>query len=307
MSSCGCGIVLGCLAGVAAAHAAPPVALPEIAPVKLEPLAALEGPAGSKEVSGIVASRQRPGVYWVHNDSGDETRIYPVDRAGRLSKSARSADAPGILVGGVINSDWEAIATDASGHIIIGDVGNNSNGRRDLALHYIIEPEPTAGFTALLRSVFVHYPEQKKWPAAKDDFNYDCEGIFTRDDTVYFVTKRRSDTLARLYRLNAPRAGVVNDLTTVADFDVRGRATGADASPGGRRLAVLTCEAIWMFEAMTEGGDDWFDGSVWWPPFTGAPGAEAVRFDGSDTILIAAEEGNGRLYPVPLDRLHRVR
>lgn len=275
--------------------------------MKLEPLAALEGPAGSKEVSGIVASRQRPGVYWVHNDSGDETRIYPVDRAGRLSKSARSADAPGILVGGVINSDWEAIATDASGHIIIGDVGNNSNGRRDLALHYIIEPEPTAGFTALLRSVFVHYPEQKKWPAAKDDFNYDCEGIFTRDDTVYFVTKRRSDTLARLYRLNAPRAGVVNDLTTVADFDVRGRATGADASPGGRRLAVLTCEAIWMFEAMTEGGDDWFDGSVWWPPFTGAPGAEAVRFDGSDTILIAAEEGNGRLYPVPLDRLHRVR
>ena len=113
-----------------------------------------------------------------------------MDRQGRMRKSARAADAPGVLIGGVINSDWEDIAVDASGHVIVADVGNNSNGRRDLALHYIFEPEPTAGFTALLMSLFVRYPEQKTWPAPKSDFNYDCEAIFTKGDTVYFVTKR---------------------------------------------------------------------------------------------------------------------
>jgi hypothetical protein len=292
------------LAGTSAMSA---LELPKLAPVALKPLAALEGPPGSREVSGIVPSRQWPGVFWVHNDSGDETRIYPVGRDGKLFQSARGTDKPGVLIGGVINSDWEAIALDASGRVIIGDVGNNSNGRRDLALHYVVEPEPTAGFGGLLKSVFVRYPEQKVWPAPKDDFNYDCEGIFTKGDTVYFVTKRRSDTLTRLYRLDHPKTGEVNVLTAVADFDVRGRATGADATPDGKRLVVLTYEALWMFEAKTPGGDDWFAGGVWWLPFKDVKGAEGVCFDGPDTILIAAEEGAGKLYSVPVSKLRRVR
>ena len=298
---------LAAAAGAASAADAVNLALPKIAPVKLMPLADLEGPAGSKEVSGIIASRHWPGIYWVHNDSGDETRIYPIDRHGRLKKSARAADAPGVLISGVINSDWEDITVDASGNVIIADVGNNSNGRRDLALHYVVEPEPTAGFTALLKSYFVRYPEQKTWPAPKDDFNYDCEGIFTKGDTVYFVTKRRSDSLTRLYRLDQPRTGVVNVLTPLGDFDVRGRATASDLTPDGRRLAVLTYDAVWLFEAATPGGDDWFAGAVYWLPFTGVKGAEAITFDGNDTLLIAAEEGAGKLYEVPTAKMVKVR
>jgi hypothetical protein len=281
--------------------------LPNVAPLELAPLAHLEGPPGSKEVSGVVASRQWPGLFWTINDSGDETRIYPLDRVGHLRKSARSADAPGVLIGGVVNSDWEAIAVDASGHIIVGDVGNNSNGRRDLALHYVLEPEPTAGFTSLLKTIFVRYPEQKSWPAPQDDFNYDCEGIFTKGDTVYFVTKRRSDSLTRLYRLDDPKAGVVNVLISLGDFDVRGRATGADATPVGNRLAILTYDAVWMFEAVTPRGDDWFTGAVWWMPYSGVKDAEGICFDGPDTLIIAAEEGAGKFYEVPVGKLYRVR
>lgn len=295
------------VAAGAAPLPAPPITLPAISPVALQPAARLEGPPHAREVSGIVASRQWPGVFWAHNDSGDETRVYPVGRDGRLQTSARQGDRTGVLIGGVINSDWEAIALDASGHLIIADVGNNSNGRRDLALHYVIEPEPTAGFTGLLKSVFVRYPEQREWPAPKHDFNYDCEGVFTKGDTVYLVTKRRSDSLTRLYRLDDPQTGRVNTLTALADFDVRGRVTGADVSPDGRRLAVLTYNAIWLFEAATPGGDDWFAGAVWWLPFSGAPGAEGICFDGGETLLVAAEEGNGHLYAVPVNRLRRVR
>ena len=300
-------MILRCLFLLPAlAVAAAALELPKVAPVTLQPSAVLEGPPHTREVSGIVHSRQWPGVFWVHNDSGDEPRIYPVGRDGRLHKSARAGDKAGVLVGGVINSDWEAIALDASGHVIVADVGNNSNGRRDLALHYLVEPEPTAGFTGLLKSVFVRYPEQTAWPAPKTDFNYDCEGVFTKGDTVYFVTKRRSDTLTRLYRLDDPQTGRVNVLTRLADFDVRGRATGADASPDGRRLAVLTYDAVWLFEARTPGGDDWFEGKIWWLPYKDVKGAEGICFDGDDTLLIAAEEGAGKLYAVPTSKLVRV-
>jgi hypothetical protein len=299
--------VLGLLPAPLFSAAPAALTLPEVAPVKLTPLAKLEGSAGSKEISGLIASRQWPDLFWVHNDSGDETRIYPVGRDGKLKKSARTADAPGVLVAGVINSDWEDIAVDASGHVIIADVGNNSNGRRDLALHYVIEPEPTVGFAGLLKSIYFRYPEQKSWPAARDDFNYDSEGIFTKGDTVYVITKRRSDSLTRLYRLDDPKPGVVNNLTPLGYFDVKGRTTASDASPDGRRLVITTYDAIWLFEAKTPGGDDWFEGSIWWLPFTGAPGAEAVCFDGPDTILIGAEEGNGHLYAVPVSSLKKVR
>lgn len=301
------GLVLGraLVHPVSAGQPAP--VLPEVSPEKLAPLAALEGPAGKKEVSGIVGSRQWPGTFWVQNDSGDEPRIYPVTREGKLRVSAREADAPGILIGGVVNSDWEDIATDASGNIIIADVGNNSNARRDLVLHYVREPEPTAGYTTVLRSIFVQYPDQKAWPAPKEDFNYDCEAVFTKGDTVYFLTKHRSDTLTRLYRLDDPKTGVVNTLTLLGSFDVHGEVTAADASPDGSRLLVLTYDAVWMFEAATAKGDDWLEGQVWWLPYSGAPDSEAVCFDGADSILIAAEEGDGHLYSLPVSKLRKIR
>lgn len=294
-------------AGTAFVLALWPVALPpQSAPASLHAVARLEGPAGDKEVSGIVASRQWPGVFWVHNDSGDETRVYPVDRSGRLIRSARPADRPGVFVAGIANSDWEAIALDDSGHLIVADVGNNSNARRDLALHYVIEPEPTSGFTTALRSVFVRYPEQTSWPAPARDFNYDCEAVFTKGDTVYLITKHRSDTRARLYRLDDPAAGRVNVLTRLGDVDLGGQARAADASRDGRRLAVLTYTAVWVFEAASPGGDDWFSGSAKRLPFTGIPGAEGIAFDGADTLLVAAEEGNGHLYRVSIDAMPRV-
>ena len=55
-----------------------------------------------REISGIVASRQNPGVLWVHNDSGDRPRIYAIDTKG---------DLLGICnVGGATERDWEDIA-----------------------------------------------------------------------------------------------------------------------------------------------------------------------------------------------------
>ena len=37
------------------------------------------------EVSGIVASIQNPGHFWVHNDSGDEANLYLINNIGTLA------------------------------------------------------------------------------------------------------------------------------------------------------------------------------------------------------------------------------
>src|SRR5438105_10764194 len=85
------------------------------------------------EASGIVASRRHPGIFWVHNDSGNAPRLFAVRRDGSLVREFAVA-AP--------NVDWEDIATDDHGHLYIGETGNN-NGRLPLrAVYQLDEPDP---------------------------------------------------------------------------------------------------------------------------------------------------------------------
>jgi hypothetical protein len=176
-------------------------------------------------------------------------------RDGSLVNSARTTDHPGILVGGAANSDWEAIAVDASGHLIIADVGNNSNGRRDLALHYVMEPEPTAGFTTVLKSIFIRYPEQRTRRSVATTSTDDCEGVFTVG-TPCTSSPSAAATPSPVFTGWMIHARGGNDLTALADFNVRGRATAADATPDGQRLLILTYDAVWMFEPSAPGRDD---------------------------------------------------
>lgn len=226
-------------------------------PVILEPSARL-APGPARENSGIVASRRHDDLFWMINDSGDEPRVYPVRRDGSVHGSSRAAqgydgvpgdyDKPGVLVGGAINVDWEDIALDAEGRLLLPDFGNNSNDRRDLVIYVIDEPRPGAGRTTWREKWFFRYPEQTDYPAPQEDFNYDAEALFTVGNTAYVLTKHRSDTHTRLYRLTDPRAHEVNDLELLERFDIGGRVTAADASFDGLRLLVATYDTLWLFE-----------------------------------------------------------
>lgn len=276
----------------------------------LRPIARL-GPGARKEVSGIVRSRRDPSVFWTENDSGDEPRIYPIRADGGVVPCERYPDVPGTLVGGAINCDWEDIALDASGRIIIADCGNNSNARADLTLYFIEEPEPTEGRTSVTSRVMFRYPDQAERPAPRTDFNFDAEAVFTVGDDVFILTKHRSDTFTKLYRLADRTPGVVNTLAYLEKFDIGGQATGADASPDGLRLAVLTYNRIWLFERATT-SDSFFASSgpghsIASRPYRMTDGdsdSEAICFE-NDTSLLIADEARGMLYRVPLDEIRR--
>jgi endonuclease/exonuclease/phosphatase family metal-dependent hydrolase len=276
-------------------------------PLVLRPIAEL-GPGAKKEVSGIVRSRRDPTVFWTLNDSGDEPRIYPIRADGSVVKTERYPEIPGTLIAGAANSDWEDIALDASGRVIAADFGNNSNARADLTLYFIEEPEPTEGRTTFTSKVLFRYPDQAKRPAPKDDFNFDAEAIFTIGDEVYILSKNRSDSFTKLYRLDERASDRVNVLTYVDRFDVKGRATGADASDDGLRLAVLTYDRVWVFERSSV-DQSFFAGRVRSREYAyedGRSDSEAICFRDNETLLIA-DEARAKLYSLPLREVPEVR
>ena len=278
------------------------LALPQRPPLTLRYVAKL-GPGPGRENSGIVRGRARDGLFWMHNDSGNEPRIYPIHRDGSDYKNGRGF-ATGVLLEGAANVDWEDIAVDRDGNLIVADVGNNANKRRDLALYYVAEPKPDAERAPVARKVRVRYPDQMTFPAPQSDFNFDCEAVFTVGNTVHLLTKHRSDSLTKLYRLDDPNPDDVNTLTLVDTFDIQGFTTAADATADGLRLAVITYHTIWLFERDTV-EQPFFAGRIWWAPFV-AVQMEAVCFADDKTLLLA-DEKLGQLYEAPLEGLTRVR
>jgi hypothetical protein len=279
---------------------------PVVAPaVKLPTEPALElrlvrklGPGPGNENSGIVKSRNHDDVFWIHNDSGDEPRVYAVHRDGTSYEDERYPEEQGVLIGGAINVDWEAIAIDNAGRLIVADVGNNGNDRRDLVLYVLEEPSPVAGRTAFLKKLFIKYPDQKSFPAGKGEFNFDCEAVFTIGETVHFLSKHRSDSRMTHYRLDDPKSDEMNTLTLLGRFDLQGQAVGADCTEDGKRLVVISYTGVWLFERNGV-EDDFFAGQISYAPYGKEREIESVCFADDKTILLA-DEGLGELYEVSI-------
>ncbi len=315
----------------ARAATAPP--LSPMPPIRLSPIAPL-GPGAKKEISGIVRggrTHHSQPVFWTQNDSGDEPRIYPILADGTLIQTVREPGTPGTLIGGAINSDWEDLAllrrADGTSQIIAADFGNNSNARQDLTLYFIEEPEPTESKTTFTSKVLFRYPDQAAWPSGKGSpggINFDAEAIFTVGEEVFILTKNRSDSFTKLYRLDDRVPGVVNTLTYLDRFDtgvaagggagMGSQITGADCSPDGLRLALITYTHLWLIDRASH-EEAWFGSgaTIRQRAYTlsdqaqpGPSDSEAICFE-NDTHLLIADETTAHLYRVPIAELPVVR
>ncbi|MEJ2717721.1 MAG: hypothetical protein P8182_11355, partial [Deltaproteobacteria bacterium] len=170
----------------------------------------------------------------------------------------------GTAVQGAKNVDWEDIAADDKGNLIIADIGNNNRTRRDLVLYIVQEPNPyKSGVTSVRSKVFFRYPRDKGKSSERK--NFDAEAIFWARGHLYLLTKDWAGTGTRLYRFDSLRPLSMNPLALVGCFDFDGVVTAADVTPDGRRLAVLTYNAVWLFE-VGEASDNYFKGAIRWLP-----------------------------------------
>jgi hypothetical protein len=186
------------------------------------------------ESSGIVASRQYPGVFWTHNDGGGFKKqiLYGIKREGKFVAEFR--------VGGVLLHDWEDIAIDSEGHLFVGDIGNNNGLRKQLAVYEIDEPDPKSSRTA----VEVKRGWQLRFPQAP----FDCESLFVWQHYGYLISKVFDNQRAEIYRfpLSEQKEPVVLEL--VVRLKIDSPVTGADISADGDLLGLVTKSGAFVYQ-----------------------------------------------------------
>ena len=248
-----------------------------------------------KESSGIVASRQNPGIHWTHNDSGDGPFIYAFDRTGKSAGVWR--------VAGATADDWEDIATgpgpDGSGnYLYVGDIGDNGRNRDEVIVYRFPEPkilpEDANSTSASPQTTEPAEPLLLRY----QDGKHNAEALLVHPQTgdLYLVTKKQ-DGAAGVYKIAAAalREPRVQTLVKVADLElptvIPGLVTGGDISPDGRRL--ILCDYFSGYEYTLTGTD--FD-SIWKEkPETvdlgGREQGEAVCYSLDGKAVLATSEG----------------
>lgn len=275
------------------------ILLPKTEALELTPVASFDFHE-INESSAIVKSRVWEDVYWTLNDSGSNNRIFPFDSNGKLYRAEWYKESDGgIFVGNTINIDWEEMAVDNNGNIYVCDTGNNFNTRKDLVIYVLKDPNPqTTGNTTAFKKIRFYYPEQKEFPAKPN--NFDSEAVFWAKDNLYILTKHRADTKTHLYRFDEMDQLKINPIRRIGTFDIKGMVTSADASIDGNKLAILTYDSVWLFEA--EDGS-YFEGTISWLPIK-AKQCEAICFD-KDVLIITNEQKE--IFRLPISDLINVK
>lgn len=236
-----------------------------------------------REVSGIVRSRTYPGIFWVHNDSGNEPVLYAIRADGRLVQSFRV---------GAPNLDWEDIAIDDAGNLYLGDIGNNLGLLPIRTIYRLAEPDPNRRSTQPLPATPFAY--RYDGPA------FDAESLIIDGPRAIVLSKHRDGRLAAFHGVplvpgNPLRPAPAKELGSLPGFTEP--VTGADLSPDGRRLVVCSTREVAVYERGDSGS---------WTLNRrlrhGGSGVEAIAWDGAD-LLLASE--NRTLYRVRGSALSR--
>lgn len=215
------------------------------------------------------------GGFWVIRDSGGPSVLYKISAEGKIVEE---------LVLNIPNSDWESLARDRLGNIYIGDFGNNSNRRQDLAI-YKINP-----VTEAVETILFHWEDQQAFPPPKDSLNYDCEAFFWHGGQLHLFTKSRGDLLVRHYLLPDTAGTYAAEL--LETVPVNGLVTAADISPDGATVALLTYGQIYFFA--TAAPNKQLSRLIRCVRVPWAGQSEAVLFLRNNSLLLSNE--TGKLY-----------
>jgi sugar lactone lactonase YvrE len=188
--------------------------------------------AKADESSGLARVFNK-NTYWTHNDSGGANELYEINSKGDLISTLSIPDSK--------NRDWEDLSQSPEGALYIGDIGNNSNTRRDLTIYkYDLVTTQTGKIT-------FHYADQTDFPPTAEKKNFDCEAFFYFRDHLYLFSKNRSETnkYVRLYRLPALPGDY--SIAPQDSIYISEQVTGADVSPDGKTFTLLSYGKVFLF------------------------------------------------------------
>lgn len=258
-------------------------------------IAEIKNPA-VKESSGLAASRSNPGIYWTHNDSGDDPLVYAFDATGESRGVYRVADAKA--------RDWEDMAVGpgpqpGQSYLYLGDIGDNDKARSEVVVYRVPEPKLTAAdnastkakpkLTAPANAIRLRYPDGK----------FDAETLLVHptNGNLYIVTKVMLKN-ATVYEAAAPlMPGKVITMKRITDIKVPsivgGVLTGGSISPDGRRVAL--CDYLQGYEIVLPRTSRNFN-DIWKQTVTPfklgqREQGEAITYRADGKALLATSEG----------------
>lgn len=224
---------------------------------------------------------------WMLNDSNNKARLYKIDTLGKIRYELK-IDAK--------NRDWEDIAADPEGNLYIGDFGNNLSKRDNLVILKVDGRFLEAMTEVPVERISFKYERQFNFPPKKKQLYFDSEAMIFFNDSLYIFTKSRvRGNFGRtdLYKVPAKRgqhtAIFIDSFNSCEDMDCW--ITGADISPDGKKLVLLSPKSAWLFTGFE--GDNFFSGEVQELPFDHVSQKESVCFKNDSTLLIADERGHG--------------
>ncbi|KTF09041.1 hypothetical protein Q4540_03715 [Pseudoalteromonas carrageenovora] len=254
-----------------------------------------------KEISGIEFDKHQR--LWAINDSGDEPKLYRLNKDGSIAKE--------ILVTNAKNIDWEDMTQNKFGHFFLGDFGNNKNERKWLTIYKIENPIDIKGNTTEAEIIKFTYPELDGTPVTPEQRNYDLEAFVALGRHLYLFTKNRTepfDGITNVYKVGDHAANfdaqLIDSFKTCTTMEKLCWITSAALSPDRKKLVLLDSTSIWLFENFK--GDKFFSGDVSRIDLGIVTQKEAITFYDDNTIVFTDEEFKGiggNAYFIKLDEV----
>ena len=153
------------------------------------------------EISGIAASRKNTDVFWVHNDRGNQARVWALTSEGTHL---------GIYyLSGATNRDWEDIAVgpgpvDGVDYLYVGNIGGGGAPNPYITVYRVAEPtvdseqSPVETTLTGVDAINLEYPDGDQYR--------DAEALMVDPVTkdIYIISKE--DVPPRVYRAQYPQS-----------------------------------------------------------------------------------------------------
>jgi hypothetical protein len=173
----------------------------------------------NNETSGMAPSSKYPGIYYIHNDSGDIPRFFAVTPEGHL-KGIYNYNAVNIRP--FIIRDCEDIAVGAGpaadkSYVYVADIGDNASNRSSICLYRIPEPGIPSDVDSVINTeagtLYLNYPDGPK----------DAETLMIDplEKLFYIVTKRHANVSVYTAPLNFKNKDTIT-LTKRCDLHFKG-------------------------------------------------------------------------------------
>ncbi|STX51571.1 Uncharacterised protein [Legionella busanensis] len=242
------------------------------------------------EASGLVMSKQNPGIAWIHNDSGSSATVYGINLTdGSCTAKINMKGASNVDIEDIALGNYQGVET-----LFLADIGDNGRTRSSYYINVLSEPRLNGisgckNIDVVVKKIKFAYPNNTKNNAEALMFNEQTQKL-------YIITKATNTEFFEFQTMDT--SGSTNYLQYLGKFSLS-TVTSADMSRDGEGLLIRTNSTIHEVRKLKEQDVIRFTQeplvSV---PAPSEPQGEAVTYDEAGNYYTISEQRNPPIYKI---------